>query len=70
VLLNLAGQTLSVHAGQDIPQGAAAKSVSGNPAAEAGTLVRRTTTVGSSLPVPPYAVVAIGFSAPAPVAKR
>jgi len=68
VLLNLTGQALSVQAGAVIPGGATVESISGNPAAEvAGSsgLSRHVTKAGGVLSVPPYSLVAAGFSVPA-----
>jgi hypothetical protein len=68
VLLNLTGQALSVRAGPAIPGGATAESISGNPAVEvAGSsgLTRHITKAGAALSVPPYSLVAVGFSVPA-----
>lgn len=68
VLLNLTGQALSVSAGAAIPGGATVQSISGNPAAQvAGSsgLARHITKAGAALSVPPYSLVAVGFSVPA-----
>lgn len=68
VLLNLTGHAVPIAADAVIPGGAVAESISGNPAAEvSGTtgLIRHIGTVGSSLLLPAYAVVTVGFSLPA-----
>jgi hypothetical protein len=67
VLLNLTDHAVPVAADAVIPRGAVAESISGNPAAEvSGTtgLTRHIGMVGSSLLLPAYAVVTVGFSAP------
>jgi hypothetical protein len=69
VLLNLTGQTLAVRSGPAVPGGATAQSIGANPAAQVsgpGSIARHTATVGSTLTVPPYSVVAVGFTAPTP----
>jgi hypothetical protein len=72
VLLNLTGQAMPLATGAVIPRGTAAESISGNPAAVVsgpGSLDRRTETVGSSLLLPAYAVVTVGFSLPGPARR-
>lgn len=67
VLLNLTGQAIPVNTDQVLPRGAVADSISGNPAAQVsgpGSLDHRTETIGSSLLLPAYSVVTVGFSVP------
>jgi len=67
VLINLTGHTVSVSSGPAIPVHAVDESLSAKPSSvvsSTGGLLRTYGTVGASVSVPAYAIVAIGFSIP------